>query len=137
MVESDMRRHKITFLPMDRVCFTDGDENLLEVAMKYGVHINSSCGGNASCGKCRVKIVEGAVYSKDNTNISEDEYKAGMRLACKTSARSDIVVEIPLESQIDRTALRRKRYVPQILSVADIGSLVKGWRLSRLYQKSI
>ena len=135
MVESDMRRHKITFLPMDRVCFTDGDENLLEVAMKYGVHINSSCGGNASCGKCRVKIVEGAVYSKDNTNISEDEYKAGMRLACKTSARSDIVVEIPLESQIDRTALRRKRYVPQILSVADIGSLVKGVEVEPVVSK--
>lgn len=130
-----MSKHKITFLPIDRVCVADDDENLLEVAMRYGVHINASCGGNASCGKCRVRIVEGNVYSTDDTKISENEYKAGIRLACQTSAKGDIVVEIPLESQIDKAVLKRKRYMPHILSALSISRLAEGVTIEPVVSK--
>jgi len=130
-----MSKHRITFLPIDRVCVADDDENLLEVAMKYGVHINASCGGNASCGKCRVRIVEGNVYSTDHTKIPENEYNAGIRLACKTSAKDDVVVEIPLDSQIDKAVLKRKRYVPHILSALNVSRLAEGVTIEPVVSK--
>jgi len=124
-----MTQHRITFLPMDRVFIAEDSENLLEIAMKYGIHINASCGGNAACGKCRVKVVKGDVYAPIHPNIPQWEYDAGMRLACTTFPRGDITVEIPLESQIDRSVLKRRRKAPHILSAVDIGRLVKGWEV--------
>lgn len=34
-------------------------DNLLEVARSSNVAIDAPCSGNASCGKCRVKLLEG------------------------------------------------------------------------------
>jgi len=124
-----MAQYRITFLPMDRVFIAEDSENLLEIAMKYGIHINASCGGNAACGKCRVKVIKGDVYAPINPKISQREYDAGMRLACMTVPRGDITVEIPLESQIDRSVLKRRRAASHILSAIDIGQLVKGWEV--------
>lgn len=124
-----MAQYRITFLPMDRVFIAEDSENLLEMAMKYGIYINASCGGNAACGKCRIKIIKGDVYAPIHPKIPQWEYDAGMRLACMTIPRGDVTVEIPLESQIDRSVLKRRRRAPHILSAIDIGQLVKGWEV--------
>ena len=39
------------------------NENLLEVARKANVAIDAPCSGNVSCGKCRVKLLEGELNS--------------------------------------------------------------------------
>ena len=124
-----MAQHRVTFFPMDRIFVAEEGENLLETAMKYGIHINASCGGNGACGKCRVKVLNGDVYSPVNTKIPQWEYDTGVRLACMTIPRGDVTVEIPLESQIDRSVLKRKREAPHILSAADMSRLVKGWEV--------
>jgi uncharacterized 2Fe-2S/4Fe-4S cluster protein (DUF4445 family) len=126
-----MKRHRIKFLPADRVFVVDDGENLLEAAMKTGIHINASCGGNSTCGKCKVKVIEGNVPSSANQKITQQEHDAGMRLACMTTIHGDMVVEVPLESQVDRAVLKRKRKVstPHIISVSDIGQLVTGWEV--------
>ena len=54
-----MPKHKVTFLPSERKISVDEEENLLQAAMEAGIHINASCGGSATCGKCKVKIAEG------------------------------------------------------------------------------
>lgn len=104
----------------------ENGHNLLETAMRAGIYINASCGGNGACGKCRVKILEGTVDSHPHSKISEEEYNSGVRLACMTSITSDVTVEIPLESQVDRASLKRKREAPHILSALDLERLVKG-----------
>jgi uncharacterized 2Fe-2S/4Fe-4S cluster protein (DUF4445 family) len=44
-----------------------------------------------------------------------------------TRAHSDLVVEIPFESQVDRVALKRRKEPSHILSAMDVDRLVKGW----------
>ena len=102
-----MIRHTILFLPHNkRITVKDG-ENLLRAAMDAGVHINASCGGEGVCGKCRVIIeprhgvVDGGITEK----LSQEEYVAGYRLACLSYVKSDIVVRIPVESDIDASVL--------------------------------
>jgi uncharacterized 2Fe-2S/4Fe-4S cluster protein (DUF4445 family) len=121
-----MAGYRVRFLPIDRTVLAEGGESLLEIAMKAGIHINASCGGNGSCGKCRVRTVEGSVDSPEHPAISHEDYSKGMRLACQSAVESDLVVEVPLESQIDRAVLKRKREAPHILSPSDIEGLVKG-----------
>ena len=38
-------------------------DNLLELARRSKVAIDAPCSGNGSCGKCRVKLVEGDLES--------------------------------------------------------------------------
>jgi uncharacterized 2Fe-2S/4Fe-4S cluster protein (DUF4445 family) len=62
--------------------------------------------------------------------LSAEDQKAGVRLACMTHPLGDITVTIPLESQIDRTALKRSAQGKHLLSPARADSLTKGWSVS-------
>src|SRR5512143_486209 len=95
-------QHRVKFLPSDRVFLAEEGESLLELAMKSGIHINASCGGNGAFGKCRIKVLEGAVRSTPHPKIPQWDYESGTRLACMTTALGDVVVDIPFESQVDR-----------------------------------
>src|SRR4030042_2863858 len=104
-----MPKHLITFYPGAKKISVDEEENLLQAAMEAGIHINASCGGSGTCGKCRVKILNGSVDSPKHPKLTQWEYDQGYRLACLTPVRGDIEVEIPFESQVDRSVLRIKR----------------------------
>lgn len=123
-----MKKHRITFLPSEMIFDANEGETVLDAAMKAGVYINASCGGNSSCGKCKIKVVEGKVESVRHPKISSTDYDTGYRLACKTRPQGNIVVEVPLESQIDRSLLKRKDKKPLILSAASIEQLIGKWK---------
>jgi len=70
-------------------------DNLLELARRANVAIDAPCSGNGSCGKCRVKLLEGMVESIPSRHITDEEYEAGWRLSCNTKVLGDCVVEVP------------------------------------------
>ena len=70
-------------------------DNLLELARRANVAIDAPCSGNGSCGKCRVKLLEGDVESIPSRHISDEEYNAGWRLSCNTKVLGDCVVFVP------------------------------------------
>ena len=72
----------------------DGD-NLLELARRANVAIDAPCSGNGSCGKCRVKLIEGDLESPRSRHISDEEYSGGWRLSCSSKVRSDCTVFVP------------------------------------------
>ena len=70
-------------------------DNLLELARRANVAIDAPCSGNGSCGKCRVKLLEGEVESIPSRHISDEEYNAGWRLSCNSKVVSDCTVFVP------------------------------------------
>jgi len=70
-------------------------DNLLELARRSNVAIDAPCSGNGSCGKCRVKLVEGQLESLKSRHITEEEYEAGWRLSCNSKVMGDCVVFVP------------------------------------------
>ena len=70
-------------------------DNLLELARRANVAIDAPCSGNGSCGKCRVKLVEGELESLKSRHISDEEYEAGWRLSCCSKVLSDCTVFVP------------------------------------------
>jgi len=122
-----MNRYRVKFLPIEKTFPVEENETILETAMRSGIHINASCGGNGACGKCRIKIREGETRASTHPKIAQWEYDEGVRLACMTRPHSDLVVEIPFESQVDRVALKRRGEPSHILSAMDVDRLVKGW----------
>ena len=70
-------------------------DNLLELARRANVAIDAPCSGNGSCGKCRVKLVEGSLESVRSRHISDEEYEAGWRLSCNCRVTGDVTVFVP------------------------------------------
>ena len=70
-------------------------DNLLELARRANVAIDAPCSGNGSCGKCRVKLVDGEVETVPSRHISQEDFLAGWRLSCNCKVISDCTVFVP------------------------------------------
>ena len=79
--------------PVEITC-NPGD-NLLELARRANVAIDAPCSGNGSCGKCRVKLVEGEVETVPSRHITQEEFAAGWRLSCNCKVTGDCTVFVP------------------------------------------
>ena len=70
-------------------------DNLLELARRANVAIDAPCSGNGSCGKCRVKLIEGELETFKSRHITDEEYEAGWRLSCNCKVVGDCTVFVP------------------------------------------
>ena len=70
-------------------------DNLLELARRANVAIDAPCSGNGSCGKCRIKLIEGELETIKSRHISDEEFEAGWRLSCNCKVMSDCTVMVP------------------------------------------
>ena len=115
-----MSEHTVLFLPHQReVTATDGD-NLIEVAMEAGVHVNASCGGEGVCGKCRVIIEQGDVEGGVSEKLTKEELESGYRQACLAKVKSDLVIRIPIESEVDASALNKQSTPRQTARIKEM-----------------
>ena len=104
-METNTNRHSVLFAPHNKKITVDHGENLIRAAMEAGVHINASCGGEGVCGKCRVIIEDGDIEGGVTEKLSEEDLKKGYRQACTAFVQSDLVVRIPIESEVDASVL--------------------------------
>ena len=129
-MEGMEKRHKIKFLPTERSFSVAENQTILEAAMGAGIHINASCSGNGTCGKCRIKIIGGQIKSAPHPKIDDVDYEAGIRLACQSFIEGDATVEIPIESQIDKSALKKRARNAHLSYDIDKDKLFKGVRVN-------
>ncbi|MBC7358092.1 MAG: DUF4445 domain-containing protein [Desulfacinum sp.] len=95
-------RIKVTFQPENRVVEADSGEILLDVAALAGIYINSLCGGQGVCGKCRLKVLSGEVEfsSRGIGFLDRKEVDAGFVLACQSTLKDqDVELWIPPEAR--------------------------------------
>ena len=90
--------HLVTFLPAGLTVEQPAGDTLLKAAQNADLHINASCGGSGVCGKCRVKIREGAVTGGTSEKLSPADRQAGWRQACTALITGDVTVEVPAGS---------------------------------------
>ncbi|MDW7771531.1 MAG: ASKHA domain-containing protein [Desulfobulbaceae bacterium] len=120
-------KQRIEFQPDNITVTVEHGENLLSAAASAGVYINAFCGGDGVCGKCKVRIDEGEVYS-DRATLKQEDWDRGLRLACQTTVKSDLKVTVP-EKITDTTgkSLRRKPKTTRTISVRSLDALVGTW----------
>jgi Na+-transporting NADH:ubiquinone oxidoreductase subunit F len=77
----------------------EGGESLLSCLTSNKIFIPSACGGKATCGFCKVKILEGGgpVLPTEKPFLTRNELLDNVRLACQIKVKSDIQVIIPEE----------------------------------------
>ena len=77
--------------------------DLLDAARQAGIGLASVCGGEGTCGRCRVVIMSGNVtppVDADRRFISQLELSSGQRLACRCQVYSDVKVHVPKASLV-------------------------------------
>ena len=74
-------------------------DNILELAQKAGVKIDAPCSGNGVCGKCRLRLIGGAVeHPEQHIHLSGEDYEDGWRLACQSKVIGDATFIVPTEA---------------------------------------
>ena len=76
--------------------FTPG-ENLLEILLENEIFVDNPCNGKGSCGKCKVRLLEGnlsAISETEGKFLKIYEVDSGVRLSCLVLPEEDITIEL-------------------------------------------
>lgn len=94
---------EIDFEPIGKRVDVAPGTNLLDAARQAGIGLASVCGGEGTCGRCRVTIMSGSVtppVDADRRFLSQLELTSGQRLACRCQIYSDVKVQVPKASLV-------------------------------------
>ncbi len=80
--------------PSGREFFVDGNDSLLEAALRAGMSLDYGC-SIGSCGKCKARILSGKVQKTRHSDyaFTEAEKNSGVVLMCCNTALVDLVIE--------------------------------------------
>ncbi|MAI80873.1 MAG: NADH:ubiquinone reductase (Na(+)-transporting) subunit F [Deltaproteobacteria bacterium] len=83
----------------DKTLIASGGSTLLGTLADNKLFIPSACGGQGTCGVCRVVVTDGggAILPTETGHITRKEARAGMRLSCQVKVKEDLKIEIPAE----------------------------------------
>ncbi|MFI3176665.1 MAG: ASKHA domain-containing protein [Eubacteriales bacterium] len=71
-------------------------KSILEELTEKNQLISAPCNGKGSCGKCRIRCLEGTlpVTAYDQATFTQEELEAGFRLACKAYSQGETSYEV-------------------------------------------
>jgi CDP-4-dehydro-6-deoxyglucose reductase len=80
--------------PSGREFFVDGNDSLLEAALRSGLSLDYGC-SSGSCGKCKARVASGQVQRTRHSDyaLTAAEKNAGIVLMCCNTALTDLVLE--------------------------------------------
>ncbi len=86
-----------------------GDDTLLNTLSDNKIFIPSACGGKATCGFCKVRLLEGGgdIKPTEEPFLSKEERARNVRLSCQIKVRENMRIEIP-EGLLEASEYRAK-----------------------------
>ena len=89
-----MQTVQIRLHPLDKQITAPRGSSLIDVLHEFGVEF--PCGGKGSCGKCKVKLLQGEISAdpKHKKKLLELGLAPDWRLACMSRAEGDLVLEV-------------------------------------------
>ncbi|WP_159519159.1 ASKHA domain-containing protein [Sunxiuqinia indica] len=108
-----MKEHLIRLHPLGKEIQVNHQTPLIDVLHEYGIEF--PCGGKGTCGKCKVKLLDGSIDVTDfhRKKITEKEYETGWRLACLSHCTGDITLEVDQFNHLILADESEYEYVPQ------------------------
>jgi len=90
----------VTLEPLGKTIHVLQGTRLIEAVAGAGVTLDQPCGGEGTCGKCRVRMKHGACEPTlvDQQCFSAREIRQGWRLACQAVIEEPAVIEVPEQS---------------------------------------
>jgi uncharacterized 2Fe-2S/4Fe-4S cluster protein (DUF4445 family) len=75
-------------------------ESILHALWRQEIYLTASCGGKGTCGKCKVRLIEGKADIPSPGKITDAERAGGLALACRAFPKEDLLIEIPEGSRL-------------------------------------
>ena len=93
-----------------------GGNYLLTDLTENNIKVTSSCGGKATCGYCKVKLLSGGgpILPTEEIFMSREEKLTGMRLACQVKVRDDLELYIPDFLTTVKGIIKNKTFDPKL-----------------------
>jgi len=116
--------YQVDFEPLGRRLRVGRGISVLTAAQQAGVGLASICGGQGTCGRCKVRVLEGQLSPLSETEgerLNPGEIANGYRLACQAEILSDLKLHIPPQSL---TAAQRIQVEGQELTVPVVPVVV-------------
>ncbi len=122
MSTTEKDKHLVIFQPSGRRGYIEDGTTIADASRQLGVELESICGGQATCGKCKVRIEEGFFHrhgidsSVEHLSPIEEREKKffekhseleGYRLSCVTTIHGDVVIFVPEESRKGKQVVRK------------------------------
>ncbi|RME73115.1 MAG: DUF4445 domain-containing protein [Chloroflexi bacterium] len=128
--DGSKKQHLVVFQPSGRQGYVPEGITLLDAARQLGVEIESICGGQQTCGKCKV-VADYGDFSKYGITSSPEHISppggderhywekrkrdpGDYRLSCAACVLGDLVVNVPEESQARKQIVRKSATVREI-----------------------
>ena len=122
-----MQKLNINFFPDNKKVVVLGEVNLLQAAAEAGILVKGSCGGDGTCGRCKLIIKEGNYKTEQTGKLTKEQLAGGYVLACQTTAESDLVVEVPETSRLSEHQV--------LLEEATEGEIILQTAIDPLFKK--
>ena len=70
--------------------------SLMTTLNENGIFLPSACGGKASCGQCKVQVLEGGgeILDSEKPHFTRKEIKDNWRLGCQCKVKSDMKIHV-------------------------------------------
>jgi len=109
----------------ERELTVQGGKDLLSMLTAEKIFIPSACGGRATCGLCKVKVLEGAgpILPTEEPYLSEEERASNVRLSCQVKVKSNLRISIPQE------LFAVREYQARCARIVDLTHDIKLFRL--------
>lgn len=122
-------------------------ETILETLAGHGIPCRADCGGRGTCGKCKIRVTEGDLKPsvQDEKIFTQEELKAGYRLACKAVPEGEVSIVLCSLAEQDMKAVTENRFgdsehsvmidqahAPEYLIAIDLGTTTLAFLLSEI-----
>lgn len=108
-----MKKHNIHLQPLRRTIRVNDQTPLIDVLHEFGIEF--PCGGKGTCGKCKVKLLEGEIEMNDihQQKIQKLGLSSEWRLACYSECTADITLEIEQFNHLILADESEFEFIPQ------------------------
>ena len=106
--------NKATIKPCDTTIEVSPNDNLLKAALNSGLPWPHNC-RVGSCGQCRCRLLKGKIKPLNDFSyvLSAEELDSGVILACQSSLRSDVEIEVMLDQSV--SALSKPKSIQGVI----------------------
>ena len=109
----------------DKTISVGQGSSLMTTLNENGIFLPSACGGKASCGQCKVQVLEGGgeILDSERPHFTRKEIKDHWRLGCQCKVKGDLKIKVP------ESVLGVKEWECTVISNKNVSSFIKELRM--------
>lgn len=110
----------------DKVLDVPQGESVMATLNDNGIYLPSACGGKASCGQCKVQILEGGgeILDSEKSHFTRKEIKEGWRLGCQCKVKSD------MKLHVDESVMGVKEWECTVIGNRNVATFIKEYKVA-------